>query len=150
LAQHFHTSPTQPHFRARGRAQLVRRSHRLSDARRSRSDSQARRALQGPGRRRKHEDDFDASCEGGSLLGFDLGLKPQAESFNPCGIGSGRTFKPHNSRPPAAVFRHFGPSPRRGSSQARISRALSHFFLMNTTYSVHIGDAALQAGVMIK
>jgi hypothetical protein len=41
-------------------------------------------------------------------------------------------------------------SPGRGSSQARISRALSHFFLMNTTYSVHIEDAALQAGVIIK
>jgi hypothetical protein len=41
-------------------------------------------------------------------------------------------------------------SPRGGSSQAIISRALSRFFFTNTTYSVDIGNAALQAGVITK
>jgi hypothetical protein len=78
------------------------------------------------------------------------------------GVQFGQGAILHHSANPTPLFGHEdeddfdaaaeggAPSPGRGSSQARISCALSHFFLMNTTYSVHIGDAALQAGVIIK
>ena len=52
--------------------------------------------------------------------------------------------------PQAPFFLNFSTSSRRGFSQAIISRALSLFFFTDTTYSVHIGDAALQAGVITK
>jgi len=52
--------------------------------------------------------------------------------------------------PQATFFANFSTSPERGFSQAIISRALSRFCLYDTTYSVHIDDAALQAGVITK